>query len=294
MKKPYRYALFVVITWVLLPFAALSTDMQSARLLGLAGAGHAAPGLFDAVYYNPAHLSYGVMQAVNANIGYDSFKNAAPTFFNATIADGFDQSFFQAALAYVRYPKQNIIHASLAKSFFKKKASLGVTAKLLWQEQESLRTALGNIFTNPRLSTDLLVGLNVKPSEKLHFGLTIDNFLGAAATQLGVPPTITLGSSFVLGKKLAFYVDPSYVLKGPFAWSNFGASAAFEVAIMQDLAVRAGYLYQSYMPSQFLRGDGFSLGISFNVSKVSFDAGLLTSLKNLKESVFQFGAGVFY
>lgn len=130
MFKQLRFAVMALITLIGLAFPGVSpcfargtvspvVDFQSARTLGLAGAGKGKPTLTDSIFLNPSGLALEEIQAISAT--YDWLNHVEPAVgstnqrvLNASIIDG-RNPYVAGGLAYTRRPDLDIIHAAIGK-----------------------------------------------------------------------------------------------------------------------------------------------------------------------------------
>ncbi len=256
--------------------SAHATDYHSPRTAGLGGAGHAAPILTDAIYMNPAMISflptYSVSVSRNSYAGPDNTEPRGRVI-NASIQDG-SNTLFQAGVGYTRKTYGREVHLGASTKLFEK-AGIGIGGKYLFGS------------TSRESAQDATLSGLAAPLPWLQGGIIIDNLIETDKTKIwGRYREFKLGFKFNIERILLIYADPHLIPGKP--GDSFGYEAGVEVPIMADLYLRGGLNRNSFQPhlGAYGRGHGFGFGWAF--PRFSIDAALTRTFEPVRTNNFLF------
>jgi hypothetical protein len=247
-----------------------ASDFHSARTAGLGGAGHAAPILTDAIYMNPAMISFLSAYSIGATWNsYSGPNDSEPNghLANLSIQDG-TNSIFQAGLGYTRkaYGKQVSIGAS-TRLF--ERYGIGVGGKFLFGSgsRESAQ--------------DTIVSFLASPFRWLQASVIADNIIqGDKTKQWGLRREYILGLKANIEGILILYFDPHLAPND--VESSYGYELGAELPLMGDLYIRGGVNRNSFQPHLGTYGDGHSIGIGVVFPRLSLDAAMIKSKEPIR------------
>ncbi len=275
LKKRLGFLMWMVLT-ALSASPAIAIDYHSPRAAGLGGAGRGAPILTDALYMNPAMMSF--LPSYSVAISRNSFAGPHDTepkgrVINASIQDG-TNPLFQAGVGYTRKTYGREVHVGASKKLIEQ-FGLGIGGKYLFGS-ESRPTAQDATFS--------ALGA---PFPFLQTGLIVDNLLETDKTKAwNRYREFALGFKFNIDRILLFYVDPHVVPGKP--GDSFGYQAGVELPIMADLFLRGGLNRNSFQPhiGAYGRGHGFGFGWAF--PRLSVDLALTRTFEPVRTNNFLF------
>ncbi len=264
------------VLWVNFLFAVFSlniakaADIYSARTYGLAGGGHAAPLLTDAIYMNPSYIAYLKSYVVNFTFNrFDGDPSPANYYgrnFTFAIQDGRTEM-FQAGISYTVKEQGQYIHFALAKLLLER-MGVGAGLKLFFNSQPGAPN-----------STDLIISASYIPLSWMQASITIDNLLG---TQNG--RSINQYREFIVGTKFSVmdivlaYFDPHFT--PDLAEGKFGFEGGLEFTPFRDIYLRIGKMQNSIIPFMSQVGSGWAFGGGWVGPRLSFDYGYMRVLEN--------------
>lgn len=262
--------------------------MHSARTSSLAGAGHAAPLLNDALFLNPSYISF--LKTYSIELDYHRFDaSSAPApygrNYGISLQDG-KTALVQAGLGYTVKENGSQLNLAAAKAFWPN-ISIGIGAKFFFNDIEGRDNPIDAV-----LSATYLVTPYIQVALVANNLLKLDGSRGA-----GWEREIIVGSKFNIEGIFLVYVDPHYTLD-PSDGEVLGYEAGGEISIFHDFMLRAGHFMNVTVPFQTERATGFSLGGGWIGPRFAIDYGLtrvFESLGSLPESLaHQFTATLYF
>ncbi len=251
-----KFALFLS----LFSAPALASDFGTARIVGLAGAGHAGPLLTDALYLNPSFISFLPSFAASGTGAFAPQPQNGNTMFGLAIQDGHQEFWFQAGMAYVFRSDTHLFTVGLAKALHKR-LSIGIGAKL-------------GIPTDPSIAQfgDVSASATYIPLEWLQLSLTAQNLIELnVARQLGFLREITLGTKFNVMSIFLVYADPHWTPSIP-SLDSLGIEGGLEFPFLKDFFLRMGYFHNSSQPLVGgVRANGYGFGAGWLAPRLSID-----------------------
>lgn len=267
---PSRLFLGFFGTIALLSGSASATDFQSARTAGLGGAGHAAPILTDAIYMNPAMISF--LNAYSVTVTRNSYSGPEDSepkghILNASVQDG-TNSLFQAGVGYTRKAYGKEVNIGASTRLFEN-YGIGVGGKFLFGS-ESRSSA-----------QDSIVSFLASPFKWLQSAVIVDNAVQTEKTrEWGLRREFILGMKVNLEKILLVYFDP-HLTPGKDG-SSYGYELGAELPLMSDFYIRGGMNRNSFQPHLGVYGRGHALGLGFSFPRLSIDAAYTRTMEPVR------------
>ncbi len=266
----------------------MAADIYSARTFSLAGAGHAAPLLSDAIYLNPSYIAY--LKSYVVNFTFDRFDgdDSGTAYYgrNYTLAiqDGRTEM-FQAGISYSLKEDGQHIHFALAKLIMER-MGVGVGAKFFFGRHDSTPN-----------STDFILSATYIPTPWLQVSITMDNVLDTDNGKfINRHREFTLGTKFSLMDIMLAYFDPH--ITPALGDDKFGFESGLEFAVFKDLYLRVGKVQNSMIPFMSLYGSGYAFGGGWIGPRISIDYAFMRILENLgtlpRSSAHVFTVSVYF
>lgn len=250
--------------------SARATDFQSARTAGLGGAGHAAPILTDAIYMNPAMISF--LNAYSVTVTRNSYSgpdDAEPKghILNASIQDG-TNSLFQAGVGYTQKAYGKEVNLGASTRLFQN-YGIGIGGKFLF----------GSDSRNS--AQDSIVSFLASPVSWIQAAIVVDNAVETAKTkEWGLHREFILGMKVNLEKILLVYFDP-HLTPGK-SGSSYGYELGAELPLMSDFYIRGGINRNTFQPHLGEYGRGHALGLGFSFPRLSIDAAYTRTMEPMR------------
>ncbi len=225
------------------------------RVLGLGGAGRAAPTLTDGVYMNPSYSSF--IPIYSLTMDYTKFNGGRT--YNATVQDSRTEM-FQAGLGFTRRDQNAAINIGASKQALQN-LGFGLGTKILIDD------ATKNLTFDGSFSTSFLA------NEWFATSLIIDNLMQSkAGVARNLYRTFYLGTKFKTLDVVQIYIDPVYSPSYA-AGKKAGYAAGIELGIMADIFLRFGQFINSDVPYINTHGSGFGMGFGWMGPKLFVDYG---------------------
>ncbi len=250
----YRHVFFFLLV-SLSGISAQAQEYESPRVLALAGSGHAAPWLNDAIFMNPSYASYTPVYVLSSS--YLMMPNGRN--YSVSIQDSRTEM-FQAGAAFSRREGLGVINVGASKVAL---ANWGI--------------GLGFKYLIPdegKLNQDISASSTYLFTKTFNIAFVADNLLENKTGQLfGAYRTFILGVRYLALDTVSMYIDPfwspSYEL-GP----KFGFAAGLEFSLMADFFFRIGRGVNTPITYMNDRGDGFGFGLGWVAPRLSLDYGM--------------------
>ncbi len=244
-------------------------DFQSARTLGLAGAGKAVPTLTDVIFLNPAALGLAESQGVSGTYDWlnhqdPAIASTAQRVLNASIIDG-KNPYAGAGIAFTRRPDLDLYHMVVAKkltNWF----SVGGTAKRFSVRPAYETIAGSHVGYDGGLSIALNPGALI-PLVPVQLGVTMDNLVRFSGNEKYIGGRkLGVGARANLTDILYLMVDYTKNM-GNTSRSFSSMSLAGELSLGGGLFARGGI--------QRMDMQAWSVGGSWMAPKVGFSYGYM-------------------
>jgi len=259
-------------------FSLQAADFYSPRTAALGGASHASPAYNDAIYLNPAYLSFSKVYGIG---GYFQFDPSGSHLFNISIADGTKGPIFHAGIGYTYGKNNQLIHLGVSKDFFEK-LGLGIGGKIIWS----------NIAPSGK-SIEAYFSIFHQVSSWLQISILVDNLFSHCA-KWGLYREITLGTQLNLNSICFIFFDPLWVFNEP-QEKKLGYQLGLEIPFLDSLFLRVGKFQNARMIEQRYRGEGYGIGVGWQAPKISLDYGIsFSALSSRKVMTHYFGLNVYF
>ncbi len=268
--------------WVLFFIESLflslyASDFHSPRTEGLGGAGRAAPFLSDAIYLNPAFISFLPTHSFSSH--YLSYKGGH--LLNLSIMDGTRDALFQAGVGFTRREDLSLFHLVGAKQIFSR-LGIGIGSKFILPR---------GVFHHTRYQVDGTISVMGVLNDWFQSAFVVDNIFEINLDQ-GFYREYILGIKTNLMNIFSFYFDPHVVPRLKKIW---GYELGLEFPVMQDFFLRFGTFYNSSLPHESnQRGSGYGLGFGWIGPKISFDYSFSQTRGLVVYQVNNFGMTIFF
>jgi len=260
------------------PFFLWAADFYSPRTAALGGAGHASPECNDAIYLNPAYLSFLKIYGISGNFQLDPSSNSH--LFNISIADGTKGLIFHAGISYTYGKNNQLIHFSISKDILET-LGLGIGGKIIWSNVPPTGKAIEAYFS-----------IFQKITPWLQISILIDNLFSHCA-KWGLHREITLGTQWNINSIFFLFFDPLWVFNES-QEKKLGYQLGLEIPFLDSLFFRLGKFQNVRMIEQRYRGEGYGIGVGWQAPKISLNYGLsFSALSSKKIMTHYFGLNVY-
>lgn len=277
--------------WAFLSFGtpfARAADFHSPRTASLGGAGHAGPLLTDAIFLNPAFISFLPTYALS--FAWTRFSGAITSADNNLIGRNYSVSvqdgrsdLFQAGVAYTVREDQRFLHFSASKAVIKL-LGFGIGAK-----------ASVNYGADDVRVYEGIASIAAIPFSFLNLSFIVDNILGSkAAERRQMYREYILGAKANIGGLIMIYADPHFIphYEGS---DKFGYQMGIELTGLGDVYFRGGYYQNSRTPwyGEPLT-NGFGLGVGWTGPKISLEYGFQRVSEPRLATSQNFGVTIYF
>jgi len=267
---------------------ANAADYHSPRTTALAGSGHAAPLLTDALYLNPSFVSFLKTYGISASYLWQRGMNESykGRYYNLSIQDGRTE-LFQAGLGLTVKDEGILVSVGASKSFVER-FGVGMGSKFLFTDGFGSELAVSDFS----LSTSFVA------MPWLQFALILDNVMEVAdGLRFGYYRELTLGAKINVMQVFLIYADPHWTPELPVG-ENLGYNLGLEFPVMSDLFLRGGHFYNAKIPSLNRYGTGIGLGLGWTAPRLSIDYAFQRIFQTndgiVPASVHTFGATIYF
>jgi hypothetical protein len=260
----------------------MASDFWSPRTAALAGSGHAAPLLNDAIYMNPSFTSFLPTYAISGNIDWWNHEdiNQSGKIWNASLQDGRSE-LFQAGVGFTHFSNGTLINIGASKAATQK-LGFGLGGKT-FIPSGNRSDHVGDMS----FSTELVA------TPWLQVSFMADNLIQQElARQYGLYREFTIGTKFNLQNIFYVYFDPHYTPSVPS--DRFGTNLGLEFPIFSDFYLRGGWYRGSRVPSLQQYGKGWGTGLGWVGPRISFDYAFARATEPMSDNEHILGTTIYF